>query len=71
MKPAAIAGLVIALIGAVIVFRGLSYKSDEAVIRVGDFKASVEAHRTIPTWVGAVAIAGGVVLLLAGTRRRG
>ncbi|HEV8600052.1 MAG TPA: hypothetical protein VGQ69_11875 [Gemmatimonadales bacterium] len=71
MKPAALAGLVIALIGAVILFRGLSYKSDEAVLRVGDLKASVEARRRIPTWVGAVALVGGVVLLVNGTRRRG
>lgn len=71
MKPVALAGLVIAVLGAVILFRGLSYKSDEAVLQVGDFKASVEARRPIPTWVGAVALVGGIVLLVSGTRRRG
>jgi hypothetical protein len=71
VRPAPLAGLVIAVIGAVILFRGLSYKSDEAVLKVGDFKATVEAHRTIPTWVGAVALIGGIALLVSGTRRRG
>ena len=71
MKPIVLAGIVVAVIGAVIVFRGLTYKSDEAGIKVGDFKASIETRRSIPTWVGIAAIAGGLVLIVSGARKGG
>jgi hypothetical protein len=70
MKPLAIAGLILAVLGAVIVFRGLSYGSQRSVMRVGDVQVSAEAERAIPAWVGGVAIVGGVLLLSAGVRRR-
>jgi len=70
MKPQLIAGVLLAVLGAFIVFRGLSYASDRSVIQVGDMKASVDARRSVPTWVGGVAIVGGVLLIGAGVRRR-
>lgn len=70
MKPQLIAGVLLAVLGAFIVFRGLSYGSDHSVIQVGDMKASVDARRSVPTWVGGVAIVGGVLLIGAGVRRR-
>jgi len=66
MKPLAIAGLILAVLGAVIVFRGLSYGSQRSVMRVGDLQVSAEADRAIPAWVGGVAIVGGVLLLVGG-----
>jgi drug/metabolite transporter (DMT)-like permease len=70
MKPQLIVGILLAVLGAFIVFRGLNYGSQQSVIQVGDMRASVEARRTIPTWVGAVAIVGGVLLVGAGMQRR-
>jgi hypothetical protein len=70
MKPQLIAGILLAVLGAFIVFRGLSYGSQRSVIQVGDMKASVDARRSVPTWVGAVAIVGGVLLIGAGVQRR-
>lgn len=69
MKPQLIVGIVLVVLGAFIVFRGLSY-SERSVIEVGDMKASVDARRSVPTWVGAAAIAGGVLLIGAGVQRR-
>lgn len=71
MKPLLlIAGIVIAGLGAFVVLRGLSYGSQREVARVGDLQASVEVQRAIPTWVGGVAIVGGLLLVGAGLQRR-
>ena len=71
MKPLAIAGIVLAVLGAVIVFRGLSYGSERSVFKFGDVRVTAEGQRAIPTWVGAVAIVGGVLLLVGAGKRRG
>ena len=71
MKWQMIAGIVLAGLGAFIVLRGLSYGSGRTTMRVGDFQASVDEQRAIPTWVGGVAIVGGLLLVGAGVRRRG
>lgn len=70
MKPRAIAGIVLIALGAFIVFRGLSYGSQRSVMKVGDLQVSAEERRTIPTWVGGVAIVGGVLLVGADLRKR-
>lgn len=70
MKPRAIAGIVLIVLGAFIVFRGLSYGSQRSVMKVGDLQVSAEERRTIPTWVGGVAIVGGVLLVGADLLKR-
>ena len=71
MRPLAIAGLVLAVLGGFVLIRGLSFTSQKSVLKVGDFQASVEERREVPAWAGALAVAGGIVLLVAGSRRRG
>ena len=71
MRPLAVAGLLLLVLGGFVLFRGLSFTSQKSVLKVGDFQASVEERREVPDWAGAVAVAGGLVLLLAGSRRRG
>jgi hypothetical protein len=70
MRPQAIIGLVLLIFGAFVIFRGVTYKSKDEVLRVGDLKASVEEKRAVPTWAGGVALVAGVVLLAAGMKRR-
>ena len=72
MKPQVILGIVLVGLGAFVVLRGLSYGSGRSVVRVGDFQASVEEQRAIPTWVGGIAVVGGLLLMGAGlVKRRG
>jgi hypothetical protein len=71
MKPLTIAGIVLAVLGAIIVFRGLSYGSQKSVMRMGDVQVSAEERQVVPTWVGGVAIAGGLLLMVGMGRRRG
>jgi hypothetical protein len=71
MRPAALAGLALLAVGAFILFRGLNYTADRSVVKIGEFEASMEARRSVPAWIGGVAAAAGLVLLVAGSRRRG
>jgi len=70
MKPQVIAGILVAAFGIIVVLRGLDYGSQRSVIRVGDYQASVQSRRSVPMWVGGVAIVGGVLLIGAPLRRR-
>lgn len=70
MKPQVIAGILVAAFGIIVVLRGLDYGSDRSVIRVGQYQASVQSRRSVPLWVGGVAIVGGVLLIGAPLRRR-
>lgn len=70
MKPQLLLGIIIAGLGAFIVLRGFNYGSQRSVVKVGDFQASVHEERAVPTWVGGVAIVGGLLLVGAGLRGR-
>lgn len=70
MRPQALIGIVLLVLGAFILFRGMSYSSRDEVLRVGDVKASVESKKAVPTWAGGIAIVAGLVLIGAGMKRR-
>jgi len=70
MRPLGIAGLLLLVFGAFVLLRGLSFTSQKSVLKVGDFQASAEERRDVPAWAGALAIAAGIVLLVAGGRGR-
>jgi hypothetical protein len=70
MRPQALIGIILIVLGAFVLFRGVSYPSREEVLEVGDVKASVESKKAVPTWAGGVALVAGIVLLAAGMKRR-
>jgi hypothetical protein len=70
MRPQALIGIVLLVLGAFIVFRGMSYSDRDEVLRVGDVKASVESKKAVPTWAGGLAIVAGIALLATGMKRR-
>jgi hypothetical protein len=70
MRPQALIGIVLLVLGAFIVFRGMSYSDRDEVLKVGDLKASVESKKAVPTWAGGIAIVAGIALLATGMKRR-
>jgi hypothetical protein len=73
MKPMAIAGIVLIVLGlAALVYGGITYTSRETVIDIGPLQATAERERTLPLppVAGIVAVAGGIALLVAGVRKR-
>ncbi len=70
MKPLVLVGILLAAVGGFILLRGLTYTKNRSVLKVGGLEASVEERQTIPTWVGAVAVVGGLVLIGAGAGKR-
>lgn len=72
MNRTAVIGVVLALLGvAALAYQGFTYTSHDAVVDIGPLHATAEHQRTvpIPPVLGAVAVAGGLVLLVAGMRR--
>ena len=70
MRPLTLVGILLLALGAFILFRGMSYKSKDEVLRVGDLKASVTEKHAVPAWAGGLAIVAGVVLIAGGMKRR-
>ncbi len=68
-----IAGIVLIVLGALaLAYGGITYTTREKVLDVGPIEATAEREKTIPLppVLGAVALAGGIVLLIAGGRKR-
>jgi hypothetical protein len=68
-----ITGIVLIVIGLIsLALGGISYTRKEKVIDLGPIEATAERHKTIPLppLLGGLALAGGVVLLIAGSKKR-
>jgi hypothetical protein len=72
MKASMIIGIVLIVVGIVALgYEGITYTTREKVVDIGPLKASVEKKKTIPLSpvLGGAALVGGIVLVLAGSRR--
>ena len=68
-----IIGLVLIALGIVsLVLGGINYTTRENVVDIGPIEATAERHKTIPLppLLGGLALAGGVVLLIAASRSK-
>ncbi|HET7038500.1 MAG TPA: hypothetical protein VFH97_01350 [Gemmatimonadales bacterium] len=70
MRAAQIIGIILIVLGAYVLIRGLSYKTNETAVDIGDLELEVEERHVIPPWAGALAGGVGLVLLVSGSRRR-
>jgi uncharacterized membrane protein HdeD (DUF308 family) len=65
-------GIALIILGVVaFAYQGISYTTREKVIDIGPLQATVEKEKTIPLppIVGAVALVGGIVLLVLGPKK--
>jgi hypothetical protein len=70
MRPLLIIGILLAALGAFVIFRGLHYSREESVLKIGDLEAKVRQEHTVPEWIGGIALGAGLVLVVASFRRR-
>ncbi|HYL28705.1 MAG TPA: hypothetical protein VEU27_02165 [Gemmatimonadales bacterium] len=71
MRLSLVAGVLLIVGGVVLMARGFAYTAQRSVLKVGDFEATLEEERNVSPWFGAGAIVLGIVIILAGERRRG
>lgn len=72
MKTYTLIGIILIVIGiAAFAYQGISYTTREKVVDLGPVHMSADKTRTIPLSpiVGAIALVGGVVLLVAGSKK--
>jgi len=72
VKAPLILGILLIAIGIFsLTYRGISYTEREKVLDVGPIEATTEEKKTVPIHplIGAVAILGGVAMLVVGGRR--
>ena len=72
MKPVAILGVVLIIIGIVaLVYQGITYTSKDKVVDLGPLKVETKQEKTIPLppILGVAALLGGVVLVAVSARR--
>ena len=73
MKPIVIVGALLIVLGLVaLVYQGITYTSRDTIIDIGPLHATADRQKTLPLppVLGLAALGGGVVLLVAGLRRR-
>jgi uncharacterized membrane protein HdeD (DUF308 family) len=71
MKTAPLVGIILIVLGIVaLAYQGITYTTHKKVLDIGPLQATEEKHHTIPLppILGALALVGGVVLLVAGSR---
>jgi hypothetical protein len=72
MKPAALVGLILIVLGIVaLVYGGITYTTHKKVLDIGPIQATKEEHNTIPLppVLGGIALVGGIVLMLGAGKK--
>jgi hypothetical protein len=73
MKPMTLGGILLIILGALaLAYQGINYTRQEQVIDIGPIHATAEKHERIPLppILGGLMLAGGIVLLVTGGKRK-
>jgi len=72
MKPIVLAGILLIVLGGLaLAYQGFSYTHQEKVLDLGPIHATAEKqeHVSIPPILGGLALVGGIVLLVTGSKK--
>ena len=72
MKPKIIIAIILIALGiAAFAYQGITYTTREKVVDIGPIQVTAEKTKTIPLppIVGAIALVGGIVLLVMGIKK--
>ena len=72
MKPILLIGIALAILGVIaLAYQGITYTTQEKILKIGPVEATRETEKTIPLppILGGVALAAGVVLIVIGARK--
>lgn len=72
MKPTLLIAILLIALGVIaLAYEGFNYTTKEKVVDIGPLKVTAEKTRTIPLppIVGAIALVGGIVLLVVGSKK--
>jgi uncharacterized membrane protein HdeD (DUF308 family) len=72
MKSATMIGIVLIVLGVVaLAYQGITYTTQEKVIDIGPIEATAQTEKTIPLppVLGALALVGGIVLVVVGAKK--
>jgi len=71
VKTSVLLGILLIAVGVIaLAYQGITYTRNKTILEVVPIKAQVEEKRTIPLppLLGGLSLAGGIALLVAGTR---
>jgi len=71
MKAAGLTGILLIIVGIVsLAYQGITYKTHKKVVDLGPIQATKTENHTVPLppVLGGLALVGGVVLLIVGSR---
>jgi hypothetical protein len=72
MKTYMLAGIILIVIGiAALAYQGITYTTREKVVDIGPIQMTAEKTKTLPLppIVGGVALVGGIILLVMGSKK--
>jgi hypothetical protein len=73
MKPISMVGILLVVLGALaLAYQGITYTHREKIIDLGPIHATADEQKTIPLppILGAIALVGGIALLVVGGKQK-
>ena len=70
MNGPLIGGILLSVLGAFILIKGVSYTREESVFKLGGIEAKMQQEHRIPEWIGGLGLGAGLVLVVLGLKKR-